>query len=248
MKEPGITDFDLDAHIARWRMREERTSSLSPRELDELEDHLRARVTLALELDAALEPAHALRDASREIGAGPQLSAEFARAGTPRWKALFVAGWALFAASFALPASGAETLDGSGGYGMASGFELLLRWLGGGLPFLVVLFQAVLPNFAMLSTIRAFRGGRLTGEVWLRRFLGLAGAGALGLGIVRAFFFPYMMFPDPFPSLRLVLGSGYWTWAASMVLVAAALHLRARTWDSADTQAPAPTSGRGAIE
>ena len=248
MKEPGFGDFDLDAHIARWRVREERTSSLSPRELDELEDHLRARVTLALELDPALEPAHALRDASREIGAGPRLSAEFAKAGTPRWKALFVAGWALFAASFALPASGVETLGDPDLIARASGFEQLLRWLGGGSPFLLVLLVAVLPNFAMLSTIRAFRGGRLTGEVWLRRFLGLAGAGALGLGIVLDSTFPYVTIPGAFSSARLVLGSGYWTWAASMVLVAAALHLRARTWDSADPRAPAPTSGREAFE
>ncbi len=39
---------DVDGRIRRWRARQERKSFLSPRELDELEDHLRARVDLEL--------------------------------------------------------------------------------------------------------------------------------------------------------------------------------------------------------
>ena len=43
--------FDVDGEIRRWRERQERETSLSPRELDELEDHLRARVDLEMELN-----------------------------------------------------------------------------------------------------------------------------------------------------------------------------------------------------
>ena len=39
MRESASSDFDLDARVGRWRARQQRMSSLSPRELDELEDH-----------------------------------------------------------------------------------------------------------------------------------------------------------------------------------------------------------------
>ena len=52
--------FDLDTEVRRWRERQERKSSLSPRELDELEDHLRARVDLELEINATLAPRRAV--------------------------------------------------------------------------------------------------------------------------------------------------------------------------------------------
>ena len=95
--------FDLDRQVLRWREREERNSSLSPRELDELEDHLRARVDLELELNAVLAPADAFAIARRELGEAAALSKEFAKAGKPRWRRWLVAGWAMFAASFVLP-------------------------------------------------------------------------------------------------------------------------------------------------
>ena len=81
----------------------ERRSSLSAREVDELEDHLRARIELELELDAGLVPARAFAVARDDIGEATTLSREFARAGTPRWRKLLVAGWAMFAVSWFLP-------------------------------------------------------------------------------------------------------------------------------------------------
>ena len=36
--------FELEKAVSRWREGQGRESSLSPRELDELEDHLRARM------------------------------------------------------------------------------------------------------------------------------------------------------------------------------------------------------------
>ena len=85
--------FDLNGRVREWRERQERTSSLSPRELDELEDHLRARVDLELELNAVLAPADAFAIARRELGEAATLSKEFAKAGKPRWRRWLVAGW-----------------------------------------------------------------------------------------------------------------------------------------------------------
>ena len=93
--------FDLEKELRRWR---ERGSSLSARELDELEDHLRAWIDLELQLNPKLAPAHAFKVARDELGDPAAVSREFAKAGKPRWRRLLVAGWALFGVSFLLPA------------------------------------------------------------------------------------------------------------------------------------------------
>ncbi len=95
--------FELEKALARWRGRQERESSLSPCELDELGDHLRACFHLELELNPELTRAQAFAAAGQEMGGPQALSSEFARAGRPRWKVLLVAGCALFAASFMMP-------------------------------------------------------------------------------------------------------------------------------------------------
>ena len=61
--------FELDREVRDWRTRVERSSSLSARELDELEDHLRARVDLELQLNPALTSAKALAVAVGGLGA-----------------------------------------------------------------------------------------------------------------------------------------------------------------------------------
>lgn len=76
--------FDLEKAVRRWRRGLERMSSLSPRELDELEDHLRARANLELELDAGLTPARAFAAAHDDLGEAATVSREFAKAGKPR--------------------------------------------------------------------------------------------------------------------------------------------------------------------
>ena len=95
--------FDLEVEVRRWRERRERQSSLSPRELDELEDHLRARVDLEMEINRVLAPERAFAIARRELGNPAALEKEFAKAGKPRWRRWLLAGWAVFAASFVLP-------------------------------------------------------------------------------------------------------------------------------------------------
>ena len=97
--------FDLDAEVRSWREHQERTSSLSPRELDELEDHLKALVDLEeLELNAALAPTRAFAIARRELGEPAALSREFAKVGKLRWRRWLVAGWTMNVASWFLPA------------------------------------------------------------------------------------------------------------------------------------------------
>ena len=53
--------FDLDAEVRRWRNHAEGKSSLSPREVDELEDHLRARFDLELEVERRSDPRPGVR-------------------------------------------------------------------------------------------------------------------------------------------------------------------------------------------
>ena len=72
---------DLNARIRDWRQLQERETSLSPRELDELEDHLRAHADLEMELNAVLAPDQAFAIARRELGEPATLSKEFAKAG-----------------------------------------------------------------------------------------------------------------------------------------------------------------------
>ena len=130
-------DFDLDARVARWRRWQERTSSLSPRELDELEDHLRAYVDLELELNATLGPARAFRVACREIGPGPVLSKEFAKVGKARWRRVFITGWAMYAVSFLLP---------SAEMGFDAGYRFVWDLASRGLFYPQVLAFVVLPT------------------------------------------------------------------------------------------------------
>ena len=176
MDDQRYGESDLEARVVRWRARQEQASSLSPRELDELEDHLRARVNLEMELNAAISPAQAFRIARHDMGTGSALSQEFAKAGKPRWKGLFLAGWAMFAASFLLPVTGFELLSEYANYARASGLEVFLRCLRSPsyLPF-------ALTSLAMLGAIPVFGSRTLAGSRWLRRFLGCAGVGALGL-------------------------------------------------------------------
>ena len=209
--------FDLDWAVQDWRGRMERRSSLSPREVDELEDHLRARIDLELELDAGLVPARAFAVARDDIGEATALSREFAKAGTPRWRKLLVAGWAMFAASFFLPALGGHFLNVEFWF---SGYQVVWEMLKD------AVVPLLLPNLAMLMTIRAFRDPGPRGR-WLERGLWVAGLTGLGLGLLSM-----SMLISGRPG-TLEVGIGYWVWTASLNCTAAALRLRAREWTSA---------------
>ena len=210
--------FDLETAVQDWRERQVRSSSLSPREVDELEDHLRARIDLELELDAGLVPARAFAVARDDIGEAKTLSREFARAGTPRWRKLLVAGWVMFATSFFLPVHGFNLF---GRESWHSGYQAVWGILTDNpVPLL-------LPNLAMLLTVLAFRDPRPRGR-WLERTLWGAGLTALGLGLLGS----RTMLVSGGPS-AMELGIGYWVWSTSLTCAAAALWLRARESASA---------------
>ena len=207
--------FEFEKEVRRWRSALDRRSSLSPRELDELEDHLRARVDLELELDAALAPTEAFAIARRDLGEPKALSREFARAGRPRWKPLLAGALALYSASLLLPVLHLELLPTSWG------FE---AWVPRGYEFLADIesLPLNLPMLLMLPLI--WRKHRLKGT-WLAAILGVIGASAVGLGAAALI----SEGPGALAALRL----GYWAWAASFVFASVALWLRRRGWASA---------------
>ncbi|MYI07300.1 MAG: hypothetical protein F4059_08315, partial [Gemmatimonadetes bacterium] len=146
--------FDLDGRVRQWRERQERTSALSPRELDELEDHLRARVDLEMELNAVLGPTRAFAIARHDLGEAAVLEKEFAKVGKPRWRRWLVAGWAAYVAAWFLPVLRIQVL------GMVDtfyGHQLFLD------------SQLLVPlHLAMLTSVSALWGGRISRARWLR--------------------------------------------------------------------------------
>ena len=226
--------FELDREVRNWRTRVERRSSLSPRELDELEDHLRARVDLELELNPALAAGEALAIAQEGLGQTTAISREFAKAGRPRWRRLLLAGWALYAASFLLPAYGYSRYDAeltTYGYEI---FPELVRLTASGPAWAVGVLW--LPNLIMLMTLPAFRGLRPSRRAWTAWIVGATGALPLSLGLVR--------FGEPGAPFHS--GIGFWVWCASFVVVATALWFRSREWASVglrSTDGPASKVG-----
>ena len=228
--------FDLDAEVRRWRERRERQSSLSPRELDELEDHLRARVDLEMEVNRVLAPERAFAIARRGLGKSAALEKEFAKAGKPRWRRWLVAGWAVFAASFALP-----VVPNSPWEGWALGWEA--AWVTLGLSVLEPREALIevplatlsgLTNLLMLSTLLQLRPVRPLRTRWLAGLVG--GAALLNLQWLLGWAEPAALPP-------LGMGIGYWAWTASFFCVAAALWMRARELKPAT---PEPTGARRA--
>ncbi|MDE2980282.1 MAG: hypothetical protein OXU74_03715 [Gemmatimonadota bacterium] len=215
--------FDLEKAVGRWREEMERESSLSPREVDELEDHLRAGFDLEMELTPALSPVTAFANASGGMGEPADLSKEFARAGSPRWRRLIYAGWALFAVSFVLPA---YTDGPSGGglfsFGTQSGWDafgsalLWGGWLGR--------FSA-LTNLIMLGSLLILRTSRRKRGRWLRWLVG-------GAGLMNLVYWPIWVVTEGDPVSDLL--PGYWIWAASFLCVAAGIWMLVKERTSID--------------
>ncbi|MYD13915.1 MAG: hypothetical protein F4087_14345 [Gemmatimonadetes bacterium] len=229
--------FDLDAELRRWREHHEPTSSLSPRELDELEDHLRARIDLLLETDAALAPEQAFAAARQELGKSAALSSEFAKSGKPRWRKLLVAGWAMYAVSFFLPV----THDFYWGAGPGARQGILWGWQApigallaagdGGFWQSLMRVLSGLSNALALATFLKLNGSRPPKSVWLPP--ALFGATLLNLQWIGR---------------QLDPGIGYWVWVASFACIGSALWMRARERAPARSPTPVHASGEGAFE
>lgn len=211
--------FAAENEVRRWREEVERRSSLSPREVDELEDHLRARVELEMELDPALAPASALATAREDLGHAAALSQQFAKVGKPRWRRWLVAGWAMFGVSFALPALfWPRSLFPGGGW--SYGYEV----------FFVDLFTdrgspVLLASLAMLLSIRAFLSRSPGKNRWMAGILGVVGSFGVAMGVFAA----VRSIGTPGP----VAGAGYWMWHLSLICVAVGLMIRNRDRASA---------------
>lgn len=237
--------FELETEITTWRRKVERGSSLSPREVDELEDHLRARFDLELEMTPERSPSRVFSTVCDELGEAAALSKEFAKAGRRRWRPVLLAAWAMFVTSFFLPVSTwVETglLDSNALAVLASASQRPYEFLRdlmtalvtmGDVPSMVWFGAAVLlPNLPLLMTLPTLLGSRRPDRRWLRRILGGMGAVLLGLGMLR------VVSPAPFPYEEAAValqyaGAGYWLWSASFALAAAALWLRRRGWATA---------------
>lgn len=205
--------FDLEKAVGRWRKQLESESTLSPREVDELEDHLRAGFDLEMELTPAQTPVAAFANASGGMGEPAELSKEFARAGSPRWRRLIYAGWALFAVSFVLPAYSRGPSGGGGlfSFGVTSGWDAFGSaliwgdWLGR--------FSA-LTNLIMLGSLLILRTSRRKRGRWLRWLVG-------GAGLLNLAYWPIWVVVDGDPLSDLL--PGYWLWVASFLCVAAGI-------------------------
>ncbi len=233
--------FDLDREVARWRKRQERTTSLAATELDELEDHLRACVNLEMELMAVPSRRRAFALACEGLGESDVLSREFARAGTPRWRKLLIAGWAMFGASFFLPVR-VWSLNDVAQYG----YEVF-RAAAADLSLLA------LPGLFFLLTIPTlWNAGHARGR-WLQGLLGVTGMAFLAFGVVYSVWgdamWTALLGLDGFTGFNVVyasLGLGFWLWASSLVVAAIALQLRAHHLKPVQTAELSSVSGEGA--
>lgn len=218
--------FDLDTEIRRWREGLTCRSFLSPRETDELEDHLRARVELEMELDAALAPNKALAIVRKELGQASELASEFAKAGKPRWRRWLVAGLGMFGVSFVLPVFSEVTLPfASSSPELMRGWEAFLAALNNWENPIELL--SPLSNGLVLVTLLMLRRRRPPKTRWLTGLM----TGSTALNLYWAVIFAL----DRLNPL-VELGIGYWTWLASFGCLTATLWLRDHEWASARTK------------
>lgn len=171
--------FNMERAVQRWREDLERRSSLSPREVDELEDHLRARFDLELELDAGMDPARAFAIVRHELGQGPALAREFEKARKPTWRRWLVAGWALYAVWFVIPG---KVLPMAEVYWLFVQPEVYWLFLKHGATLDVL--GALLADVAMLLTLPLLLGIRKLPGRWLGGLLMAGGVWAFGNGVV----------------------------------------------------------------
>ena len=222
--------FDLEKAVRRWRRGLEHRSSLSPRELDELEDHLRVRVDLELELDPGLTPARAFAAAHAALGEGAVLSREFAKARKPGWRRLLVAGWVLFAASFVLPTiyipEAGLVLTRQLGAWPYYGYEVFWNLLLNDLE-LADMLAATIPNLAMVLTLGAIRRRPAAPRHRLRRMLAIQGLGTITIAVLTP---TIEVWVDGEIAHTQLLGLGFWAWSLSFACAATALWWRDREW------------------
>ena len=162
-------------------------------------------------------------------------SGEFAKSGSPRWRKLLVAGWAMYAVSFFLPAShNFRWADGSGQdflWGWQAPIGALLAAGDGAIWLSLLRVLSGLSNALILATFLKLKGTRPPESAWL--IPGLIAATLLNLH---------------WAAQQIDPGIGYWAWVASFACIGSALWMRARERAPARPPAPAPASGQGVFE
>ena len=216
--------FDMKKAVTRWRKDLERKSSLSTDKLDELEDHLRARVDLEMRLNPGLEPGRAFAAAREKLGEAGTLSKEFTKGGTPAWLYSMRMAWVMFAVSFVCPIAETTTVAGAG-YSTRGDPEIWTTVFGWERFFVAPFNSAgvypvlsLLTNLLMLSTL--FHRRWLPVARW-PLFL-MVGAGVLNMQWPMIFFYWESIWGvEDYHSL---FGSTFW--GASFFAAALALFIR----------------------
>jgi hypothetical protein len=212
--------FDLDDAVREWRREFRRERAFSTRDLDELEDHLRAAYEVELHLNPGLAPARAFTEACEVLGTPETLSGEFAKVEGKAWRRLLRLGWVAYAVAYFLPVVRyGHTFKDIFIHGDLPGFEavwLALTGAGG-----VVGILSALTNAAMLATLwKISDAGR--NRTWLLTVL-MMSATILNLCWLFIVDTPADLF------------AGYYTWLASFGVAGAGLALRARSLPEAST-------------
>ncbi|MCG6989840.1 MAG: hypothetical protein LJF06_16895 [Gemmatimonadetes bacterium] len=205
--------FDLDGAVQAWRRQFARERSFATRDLDELEDHLRAAYEVELDLSPGLAPARAFAHACETLGTVDTLSREFAKVEGKGWRRLLRAGWLVYAIAFFLPVIDGGITLGQGDFheGLLPGIQALLtafRW-GGAFGI-----ASALTNLVMLATFhRISDAGR--DRTWLLTALAMA---AMVFNLWWLFEVGHVS--DLYP--------GYYAWLASFGIAGTGLAMRAR--------------------
>jgi hypothetical protein len=206
--------FDLDGAVQAWRRQFGRERSFATRDLDELEDHLRAAYEVELDLSPGLAPARAFAHACETLGTVDTLSREFAKVEGRAWRRLLRAGWLVYALAFFLPVAryGISLREVNLHEGLLPGVEaflLALKGAGG-----VVGILSALTNFVMITTFRRISDAGHD-RVWLLTVLMLV---AMVLNLWWLFEVDHVS----------DLYAGYYAWLASFGIAGAGLAMRAR--------------------
>lgn len=206
--------FDLDLAVLQWRRDFARERVFAVRDLDELEDHLRAAYDVELDLNPSLAPARAFARAMENLGTRRDLSSEFAKVSGKGWRRLLNAGRMLYVGAFFLPVIryGVTLRQLELNEGVLPGVQAFLVALLGGNGAVGVL--SALTNLLMATAfLRHERAGRKRA---MTLSLALLGAGVLNLSwLVTA-------------GAVSDLYAGYYAWLASFGVAGAALLMRAR--------------------
>ena len=231
---------ELEAAIRDWRLKLEDQSSLSRRELDELEDQLRACVDSELRMNPGITPARAFEMAENALGRPAAISREFVMAGRTGWRPLLLVGWVMYGTSFFLSTAFAPIHE--------YGYQFFVAVLAEGTFVLALPNLAMITTFPVLGRVRPKR--RYAPRAYLAKArlvaLSISGLATLGLGVKTLVVPPWVIVNGAGSEGHL--GSAYWVWSASFALVAGALWLRDRGWDVLRRQPTTSSAGRLMLE